>query len=515
MTMKKCITVTVAIMIIVAFSSVTNALENLYSKNSPEKLPEVKSMFFCGYCHILTYPRVIKKAHGSWKTGKHKEVPCADCHYPPGTIEIGIPEHERIPKDKDAELEKKTDLEFMKTELEVLSRLVTILNMEEMTVVRRSKIDDRSGTGSKCHPQTGEGKKSEYWTKKIKYAEYERKDKSKGIVLFHHDKHYDREKWVKGDVLHCNTCHYRLTEKKHFEVARENCFLCHFGNNKFNDGLSKCSHCHEIPTKPLQKQKSEEKKKEDEKPITHESLEEAKVPCWSCHQEIINGKGDVTKKKCLDCHDYEEQIMKKAEDQELMHKEHVASQNARCFECHVPIEHKKVADYFKPVIENCEGCHENSHIYQKKLLTGDIVKEMATTPGLMFDAKTNCLGCHTKFEHDDKGQKIKRASAKACVACHTKRHESMLKEWKDKIKEEIEAIEEVKKEAQDAIEKAKGKIPDKKLQDVTATFNKGQKTLNIVKYGNGVHNKKYSIMLIDIAFELFEDVNDILEVDSE
>lgn len=33
----------------------------------------------------------------------------------------------------------------------------------------------------------------------------------------------------------------------------------------------------------------------------------------------------------------------------------------------------------------------------------------------------------------------------------------------------------------------------------------------LVTYGNGVHNKKYSIMLIDVAFDLFEDVNDILE----
>jgi hypothetical protein len=282
------------------------------------------------------------------------------------------------------------------------------------------------------------------------------------------------------------------------------------GRNKFNDGLSKCSHCHEIPTKPLQKQKSEEEKKKDEKPITHKSLEEAKVPCWSCHREVLHGKGDVKKKMCLDCHDNENPIMEKAEDQELMHKEHVANQNARCFECHGPIEHKKVADFFKPVVENCTGCHENSHIYQKKLLTGDILKEIATTPGLMFDVKTNCLGCHTKFEHDDKGQQVKRASAKACVACHTKRHESMLKEWKDKIKTELEGLEEVEKEALDAIENAKGRVPDQKIQNATATFKKARETLNIVKYGNGVHNKKYSIMIIDVSFGLFEDVIDVL-----
>jgi hypothetical protein len=42
-----------------------------------------KSEFFCGYCHILTYPRVLKKAYTSWKAGKHKNVGCVECHYPP------------------------------------------------------------------------------------------------------------------------------------------------------------------------------------------------------------------------------------------------------------------------------------------------------------------------------------------------------------------------------------------------------------------------------------------------
>ncbi|MHA1941308.1 MAG: hypothetical protein ACW97P_06240, partial [Candidatus Hodarchaeales archaeon] len=135
----------------------------------------------------------------------------------------------------------------------------------------------------------------------------------------------------------------------------------------------------------------------------------------------------------------------------------------------------------------------------------------ATTPSLMFDVKTNCLGCHKEFEHDEKGQKVKRGSAKACVACHTERHESMLKEWKDKIKTELEGLGEVEKEALNAIEKARGNVPDEKLKNASETFKKAQKTMNIVKYGNGVHNKKYSIMLIDVAFGLFEDVNDILD----
>ncbi len=474
-----------------------------------------KSQFFCGYCHILTYPKVIKKAHASWKTGKHNEVPCAQCHYPPEKYGIKMSEHRKIPKDEGAAEKGKSEIEQMKTELEIVSRLVTILNMDDSTILRRTKIDDRSCTTSKCHPKTGEGKESKYWEKKIKYAEYERDDKSKGIVNFVHKEHYNTKKWIKGDVMHCATCHQRETEKKHFEVLKESCNLCHFGNKKFNEGLSKCDLCHEIPTKPLQKQKSEKAEKkegeEEEKPITHKTLEEAKVPCWSCHLGAIKGKGTVSKVKCLNCHDGGKALMEKAEKQELMHKEHVAEKNARCFECHEPIDHKKDNAYLKASVEDCSACHRNTHILQEKLLAGNVLEDIDTTPALMHDVKTNCLGCHMKFEHNGKGAEVKRAGAKACVDCHTKRHEKMLKEWTDKVKAELEAVEEVEKEAEDAIEQAKGKVPEKELQEAMETFEKAQEILNVVRYGNGVHNKKYSIMLIDVAFDHFEDLIESLQ----
>lgn len=469
----------------------------------------LKPQFFCGYCHILTYPNVMKKAHALWKKGKHKDVPCAQCHYPPDKYGIKIPEHERIPRDERGESKRKTEIEFMKTELEVLSRLVTNLNMEESTVVRKSKIDDRSCTTSKCHPTTGKSEKAAYWTKKLKYGEYEREDKSKGIISFVHEKHYDKEKWIKGDVLHCSSCHYRQTENNHFEVSKDSCILCHLGNNKFNEGLSKCSLCHEIPTKPLQKQKKkkdETSKEKEEEPITHKKLEDKKVSCASCHAEVIKGTGQVHKSTCLTCHDNEKPIMKEIGNLAVMHKAHVADQNARCFECHESIQHKRVDDYFKSTVENCTACHENSHFFQRKLLSGDAVKDVETTPGLMHDAKTNCLGCHIKVVHNDRGQQVKRAVAKACVDCHTERHEEMLKEWKDKIKEELGAVEKVEKEAMQAIEQAKGKVPENKYQKAHEMFSQGKQYLNIVRYGNGAHNKKYSIMLIDKAFNRFEDI---------
>jgi len=210
-----------------------------------------KTEFFCGYCHILTYPRVLKKAYTSWKAGKHKNVGCVECHYPPERTGYSIPQHKGIPRDERYAGEK-SEWDFMRRELEVLSRLITIQNMDEPVVRTKPRIDDLSCTSTQCHPSTGTGKEREYWTKKIDYAQYERADKSKGIVPFVHDKHFDPKKQIEGQELHCTSCHQRESEKKHFEVTKEKCFLCHFKNTEFNIERAKCVLCHEIPTKPLQ-----------------------------------------------------------------------------------------------------------------------------------------------------------------------------------------------------------------------------------------------------------------------
>jgi hypothetical protein len=501
--------------IVIIFSYITSS--NSYAEDKahiPEDkshikdtfIPDVRSQFFCGYCHVLTYPNVIKKAYTSWISGKHKDVRCAECHYPPEQLDYRIPQHSRIPRDEKEASEKKTSMEFIKTELEVLSRLVTVLNMEGSVTRTSSRLDDRSCTASRCHPATGRGKEGAYWTKKIEFAKYIREDKTEGVVLFTHDKHYDRKKWVEGHEIHCTSCHQRETEQKHFEVTIDKCTLCHFKNLVLNDKRAKCALCHEVPTKPLQKQKTEDKP--DEKPITHKSLEEAKVPCESCHLHLIKGRGEVDKEKCLTCHDNAKSFAKDIIDKKLMHEKHVAAQTAHCFNCHKTIEHKK-ADFLDVARFNCSACHPDHHKYQKMLLAGTASKEVEDTPSLMFSVETNCLGCH-KEKKVVKGEEVEHGSGKTCVACHTKKHEGMVKEWKDKTGEELKVAKEIEKEALDTIESAKERVSKEKLGEATALLEKGQEALRIVEYGGGVHNKKYSIMLLDIAMNHFEDAIDLL-----
>jgi hypothetical protein len=262
-----------------------------------------------------------------------------------------------------------------------------------------------------------------------------------------------------------------------------------------------------IPTKPLQKQKKEGAGPE-EKAITHQTLEKANVPCQSCHYQIVQGKGEIKKEDCFGCHEYSEEMLKKAEDRKAMHKEHVAAQNADCFDCHEPIRHKEI-DFLDTVRLNCSACHPDHHIYQKMLMVGAERKGVPKTPALMFGVKTNCTGCHTR-ELSEKGEKLMHGSGRTCAACHTEKHKAMADEWKDKTDKELKDARQIEKEAESAIEKAKGRVIDKKLAKATGMLKKGQESLRIVEYGGGVHNKKYSIMLLDSAMDNFEDAIDLL-----
>ncbi len=504
--MKKELVLIVFILCLVFIPQIGGSAKTAHQEGNGIAVPEVKSQFFCGYCHVLSYPKVIKKAYLSWKDGKHKDIGCVQCHYPPEQLKYQVPEHKKIPKDK-KDTSDKSAMDFMKTELEVLSRLITVLNMDASVTRTKPRLDDRSCTASKCHPTTGKGKEGEFWTKKIEFAAYEKADKTKVVVPYVHEKHFDKKTWVEGQVLHCTSCHQRESEGKHFEVNKDKCFLCHFKNLALNEKRAQCVLCHEVPTAPLQKQKKEGAG-DEEKPITHKSLEEAKVACESCHMHLVKGYGLVKKEECLNCHDNGDYIEKGLADIKLMHQRHVADQNAHCFNCHEPIEHKP-SDFIDVARSECSTCHPNHHKYQKLMLAGKEFKKVPATPGLMYGVKTNCLACH-KEDRTVKGEKVRHGSGKACAGCHTEKHVEMAKEWKDKTDEELASAKETEIELFNAIESAKGTASKKKLNEAMAMLKEGREYMSLVEYGGGVHNKKYSVMLLDEALNNFEDAIDLL-----
>jgi hypothetical protein len=386
----------------------------------------------------------------------------------------------------------------------------------------RPVVKDGACLRSGCHA------KDKFQDKTLKYGE-----KS----LFKHKAHFEKET-LKGQKLFCDTCHVKHSAEKHFETPSGICFTCHFwperpkrneqnaGQPKlinasfdraatvdFNKGAGKCSLCHSVPTKSLQQQLSADDP--SKKPITHQTLEKAGVPCESCHLHEVVGADRIKTDECLDCHSASKALSTKGRDGKLMHDAHVAGRRADCVECHQASRHGAKRDYLDSVRNDCAQCHRDPHRLQMILLTGARISEnVSPTPGLMDAVKTNCTGCHTKPEHK-KGQWVKTGSGETCAKCHTPDHLKMLDDWKNVLEREVGFAMETETEALEALAAAEGKLSAARLEEAKEAIATGQALLGVIRYGNGVHNKKYSIMILDEAFANFEDTIDLLDAETE
>jgi len=462
-----------------------------------------RSSFCGGSCHTMAEP------YAAWKKDKHHasnnaqgiEASCINCHFLPGE-KYGL-----------------------KAKYEGLRHLFAYLYDSEAPLPIRPVIKDGACLSSGCHSDR------KFENKEIQFTEK---------VRFKHKVHLG-DKALEGQKLACDTCHFKVTAEKHFEVPKEICHLCHLKLEKpilkrvetaearaevkkisfagrpsinFNEGNSRCDICHTIPTKSLQSQAREGDTLT--KPITHQTIKEAGVACESCHFEIVKGRGEintgnVVSNGCLSCHNRSQELLAKAGDKKLMHDAHVGARKADCFDCHSVIEHKRRTDHLDFVRQDCSLCHQDSHKFQRLLLAGTPINEnVSKTPHLMFNVNTNCMGCHLK-KTLSKGHAVRTGAPETCVACHTAEHKKMLQDWRKQVDREVKEVEEVEAEALQALDAAKDKATAEKLKKAKAMIAKGQEYLDIVRFGNGVHNKKYSIMIMDEAITKFEDTIELLD----
>lgn len=463
-----------------------------------------QSSFCGGSCHTMT------EQYDAWKRDTHHganndggvEAGCVDCHFLPG-------EHGSL-----------------KAKYEGLRHLAAYLYDSKAPLPIRPVVPDGACLQSGCHD------KNELAAREIQFTEKAR---------FKHDVHLGDEA-LSGHSLACDSCHMKVSEKRHFEVPEDICFLCHLkldrplletaemaemGAGKimeisfaarpktdFNQGLSRCDICHTIPTEPLQRQLSEEDTLTKEV-VTHQSIAEAAVPCESCHFEVVKGTGEieignVVSNGCFRCHNRSEELVASAHDGELMHTSHVDTRKADCFDCHNTVEHRNRTDHLDFVRNDCELCHADQHRFQKVLLAGIPVNEnLSATPHLMYEVNTNCLGCHLK-KTQSAGHPVRTASGETCVACHTERHGDMLNDWKAQISDEIAGVEDYEAEVTAAFESARETLDTELAAAVENAVREGKSMLDIVRFGNGVHNKKYAIMIMDEVYAKFDEAMDLL-----
>ena len=467
-----------------------------------------QSSFCGGSCHTMTEQYEAWKAdiHYASNNDHEMQAECVECHFLPG------------------------DKHSLKAKYEGLRHLAAYLYDKDAPLPIRPVVPDGACLQSGCHDRQALA------DKELRFVDR---------VQFKHGVHFS-DKALEGEVLACDTCHFKVSEKKHFEVPPDICYLCHLKLEKpilqkaemasagqdgimqisftdrpsidFNQGISRCDICHEIPTKSLQSQLTSDEEDDDltKKPITHQTIQEAQVPCESCHFEVVKGAGEivtgnVVSNGCLRCHNGSQSLIATAGDRKLMHNSHVSNHKADCFDCHATIEHRNRTDHLDFVRNDCQLCHADQHRFQKLLLSGAPVDEnLSTTPHLMFDVNTNCMGCHRK-KTVNSGHETRTASGDTCVACHTEKHAQMLSKWDKTLKQEVSDAEEVELESFDQLETLRTSLSSDQIGEIEATLNKGRNMLNIVRYGNGVHNKKYAIMILDQAFGFFDEGIEAME----
>jgi mono/diheme cytochrome c family protein len=160
---------------------------------------------------------------------------------------------------------------------------------------------------------------------------------------------------------------------------------------------------------------------------------------------------------------------------------------------------------------DCSACHTDSHRYQRLLTVGKERPGIMSSPDPMYKARTNCLGCHNEQGMTEKGHSVLTASDKSCVQCHTEGHGKVLASWKNEVKEEIEHTLQAEKKALAAMDRKQGALSPENLKKMKDLLAKGRSELDIVRLGNGVHNFKYSILLLDSALTAFEEVTEMLK----
>jgi len=461
-----------------------------------------QSSFCGGSCHTMTeqYEAWENNTHHASNNPEGKQAECIDCHFLPG--------------------EKRS----LKAKYEGLRHLAAYLYNPKAPLPIRPVIKDGSCLQSGCHNRETLAQKEIQYTEKVR---------------FKHEIHFT-DKALDGHDITCDTCHFKTTADKHFEVPKEICFLCHLNLEKptldkvemgggeieqidlhsrpsidFNQGASRCEICHTIPTRSLQGQLKVGDPSNTKEPITHQSIKKSGVACESCHFEVVKGSGEietgnVVANGCLTCHNRSDTLLASAVDKTLMHDKHVPDK-ADCFDCHTVIEHKNRTDHLDFVREDCQLCHVDQHKYQKMLLAGIPVDEdISGAPHLMYEVNTNCMACHLK-KSSRNGHDVRTASGETCAACHTEQHIKMLGDWKTSLAEEVAGAQELEKEARDLLAELKGNLNKEQLAQAEAQLDKGTELINIVRVGNGVHNKKYAITILDGAFGNFEDTIELLE----
>ncbi|UCE65767.1 MAG: cytochrome c3 family protein [Candidatus Zixiibacteriota bacterium] len=410
---------------------------------------------FCVTCHYM------QPFYDAWETSTHKDIPCSECHYPPGTME-------------------KISGKFRD-----LNQLVKYLTNTYKRSKPWAEIEDASCLKSGCHSARnlqGAGK-----------VEFEK-------VTFDHTPHLGELR--RGKKLRCTSCHSQIVQGEHITVTESTCILCHFKELGPESHMSDCMLCHDPPLK----------NGDNDEAITfdHTRILERKIGCRTCHGRMIVGDGSVPRERCYNCH-WDQERNSKYDDSILMHQKHITENKIECENCHLAMQHKAPARTDN-LAADCAGCHAQTHAGQENLFAGKGGFGVHDMPDPMYESGLNCQNCHVFHtygsEYQSRGE-INIAKPESCEPCHGTGFGHLLKIWIETSGEKLTTIKNLIEKTSYEIGASSKKPAEKKQAE--KNLENARHNYNLVKNGRPIHNIKYSDELLSASYKYLTEALKIID----
>jgi len=384
---------------------------------------------FCGSCHIMA------PYYESWKTSSHSEVPCVDCHISPGITH---------------EIRKKW---------EALSMVASYITGTYGTNPW-AEIDDAACL--RCHQRRLLAGEELF-----------------GDVLFDHGPHLTELRH--GKKLRCTSCHSQIVQGQHISVTSPTCILCHFKGETATADTTRCTLCHTIPERTIEKGMVT---------FNHGDVKRFDMNCEWCHSQGAGPlEGTVPRERCFTCHNESERLEQYDQHQQ-MHRVHVTDHKVDCLNCHLEIQHGQPWHGDSATAESgCGSCHRFGHSPQRSLYAGIGGRGVPPMPAPMFLAGVACEGCHIQVTGHEVDTPL--ATEVSCMSCHGPRYRSVNRQWKEITERRTKAL---RRQLNSTISLFASERPSA-LSD--ASFN-----LEMVEKGKGVHNLGYSFALLGEAHRM-------------
>ncbi len=387
---------------------------------------------FCGTCHIM------KPYYESWKTSTHNDVPCVECHIPPGIT---------------AELQKK---------YEALSMVVKYFTGTYGTNPW-AEISDEACLRPGCHEQRLLVGREVFQN-----------------VLFDHRPHLLEMRREKK--LRCTSCHSQIVQGQHIAVTESTCFLCHFKDTRLNEGTARCTICHEVPEKLITTAGLS---------FDHAEVKRLGMECTLCHNNVVKGDGDVPQERCFTCHNDPARLAR-ISDVELLHRMHVTEHKVDCLNCHLEIQHK-IPKELEVIATSCETCHVGGgHSPQRDLYVGIGGKGVAPQSAAMYLAGVRCESCHI-VSHE--GRRL--ASDVSCMSCHGAQFFRIYQDWQTTLSHRLQKTKELLAHVKPILAAFEGAVPQSAQQRVQ----RAEENILFVEKAHAVHNPGYASALLWKAYE--------------